>query len=443
MTLEESLPSIAELEKYFDRLWPICRSLTGAGFRDSMRILKELMPLEESEIPSGTQVFDWTVPDEWNIEDAFVENEVGVKVIDFKNSNLHVLNYSEPIDQWMDLEVLDKYLHSLPDQPNAIPYLTTYYKRRWGFCLTHEQRQRLKPGKYRAVIRSTLAPGVLTYGHAVLPATVKTADEVLLSTYLCHPSMANNELSGPLVMSYVFKALQALPERRYNYRFVVVPETIGAIAYLAKHGEWLKEHCKAGLVVTCCGDANRITYKRSRQGNAGIDRCVIDTLAGYKKSYGKSYEVEDFFPTGSDERQYCSPGFNLPVGSLMRSRYGTYPEYHTSLDDKSFISFEALQESVLLYLRALRAFECNERLVTTVRCGEPMLGRRGLYPSLGSSKQTEEAVSRMMYLLNFCDGENDLCAVAEKAGCSILDLASHASILKKEGLLVRQPGSSS
>jgi aminopeptidase-like protein len=423
------------LEKYFDRLWPLCRSITGSGLRQSLKILQELLPLELAEVPSGTKVFDWTVPDEWNIEDAYVADESGKRIIDFKSNNLHLLSYSEPVDQWMDLEALEKHLYSLPAQPTVIPYLTSYYKRRWGFCLTHEQRRKLKPGKYRAVVKSTLAPGSMTYGHCVLPATVKTQDEVLITTYVCHPSMANNELSGPLVASFLYGELKALPMRRYNYRFIMAPETIGAITYLATHGDHLKAHCKAGLVVTCCGDDGNITYKRSRQGGAEIDRCAESILTHYGKRNGKKVTFLDFFPSGSDERQYCSQGFNLPVGSLMRSMYATFPEYHTSADDKSFISFEALGESVSLYKQTLMALESNRKFQATITHCEPMLGPRGLYPTLGSEKQTEERVRLMMYLLNYSDGVHDLCAIAEKASCSVLDLAPVVVTLLEGGLL--------
>jgi len=434
--IAEQLPTESEVEALFDRLWPICRSITGNGVRESFAILSEVAPYELSEVPSGEKVLDWTVPKEWNIEDAFVEDESGHRVIDFRRNNLHVLGYSVPVDQWFSLDELQPHLYSLPEQPDAIPYFTTYYKERWGFCLEDRRRKALAPGRYRAVIRSVLAPGSLTYGHRLLPATHGGADEVLISSYLCHPSMANNELSGPLVTTYLYRALSRMPERRFNYRFVLVPETIGAIAYLARHGAHLKHHCKAGLVATCCGDGRAITYKRSRRADALIDRCVLDALGDYRRESGKEFTVLDFFPSGSDERQYCSPGFNLPVGSLMRSMYTAYPEYHTSLDNKSMISFAAMVESIELYLRVCLSLEMNETLYSTVPYGEPMLGPRGLYPTLGGARYTKDVVKDIMYLFNYADGKHDLCDIAGKAGSSILDLAAAAEPCKAADLLV-------
>lgn len=362
--IESLLPTERELERWFDRLWPICRSLTGNGFRQSLDILSEIVPYDRFETPTGAKVFDWTIPSEWNIEAGWIEDEHGARIVDFADNNLHVLGYSTPTDRWLTLDELQSHLHSLPDQPDAIPYLTSYYKERWGFCLTDRRRQALKPGRYRAVIRSTLDKGSLTIGHAIVPASgYDSGKEVLLSTYLCHPSMANNELSGPLVMSYLAHTLQRISKRRFSYRCVVVPETIGAIAYLARFGDTMKARTIAGYVVTCCGDDRTITYKKSRRGDSLTDRVTLHELA----RYAKPYQVVDFFPSGSDERQYCSPGFDLPVGSLMRSMYGRYPEYHTSLDNKSFISFSAMRESIALYLRMILAMEANRTYRTANR----------------------------------------------------------------------------
>jgi aminopeptidase-like protein len=430
--IESLLPTELELERWFDQLWPICRSLTGEGFRQSLGILSEIIPYEKFEMPTGTRVFDWTIPKEWNIEAGWIENERGERVVDFADNNLHVLGYSTPVDQWLTLDELQPHLYSLPEQPEAIPYLTSYYRERWGFCLTERQRTSLATGRYRAVIKSTLKSGSLTFGHHILPSTRgDSSSEILLSSYLCHPSMANNELSGPLAMTYVAAALQRVKNRRFTYRFVIVPETIGAIAYLSQFGGRMKERTHAGYVVTCCGDNHAITYKKSRDGNTITDRITLHELA----QYGKPYEVVEFFPSGSDERQYCSPGFNLPVGSLMRSMYGRYPEYHTSLDNKSFLSFGALRESISLYLRMQLSIEANRVYRTLVPYGEPQLGPRGLYPSLGSQKQTSEFVDRMMWLLNQSDGTNDLCAIAAKANCSVLDLAMIADLLVQKQLL--------
>jgi aminopeptidase-like protein len=436
--IESVLPAESRLEAYFDRLWPICRSITGNGFRSSLGILSEVAGYKATEIPSGTKVLDWIVPPEWNIDDAYVENEAGDRVIDFKKNNLHVVSYSVPVDEWLPLEELQKHLYSLPEIPNAIPYLTSYYNPRWGFCLSEEHRQTLKRGRYHAVIRSSLTPGHLTLGQRVLAATVGRAKprEILLSTYLCHPSMANNELSGPLVTTFLYECLQNIPNRRFQYRFLVVPETIGSIAFLARHGKALKRTLHAGFVVTCVGDDRRIRYQRSRRGDAIVDRIADVELT----AYGKPFDVFDYRPHGSDERQYCSPGFNLPVGSLMRSTYDTYPEYHTSLDDKAFISFAGLRESIALYLRLILAIELNETYVSTVVHGEPRYGIRGLYPSLGSERENMRFIQQMMWIVNQSDGTNDLCAIARRAGCSVLDLAPIASRLLEQGLLrVKRP----
>ena len=435
--IEAELPSEALLEHLFDRLWPLCRSLTGDGVRRTFAILQEFIPLVLNEVASGTKLFDWTVPLEWNVRDAYVADPTGKKWIDFKANNLHLLGYSTPTDLTLSLADLQKNLHSLPDQPTAIPYLTSYYSPRWGFCLSDEQRRKLPDVNYRVVIDSTLKAGALTYGEFFLPSTTGSEQEVLLSTYICHPSLANNELSGPLVTVGIYQALSRLARRKFNYRFVFVPETIGALAYLAKYGEHLIAHCAAGFVITCCGDNNKITYKRTRRGAEQVDRSVCQVLLAHQARTGKKYSVLDFFPCGSDERQYGSQGFNLPVGSLMRSMYGTYPEYHTSLDNKDFISFAALRESVELYLHSLLSLELNETYQATVIHGEPMLGPRGLFPSLGSQKSTDEMITKMMYILNFSDGKNDLLSIAERAGTSVTDLAPVAALLLEKELLTR------
>jgi aminopeptidase-like protein len=429
--IEALLPSTKELEAYFDRLWPICRSLTGDGFRKSLAIVSEIAPYEKLELPTGRKVFDWTIPKEWNIAEAWIADSSGKKVVDFKNSNLHVLGYSTPVDRELDLAELQEHLHSLPELPHAIPYRTSYYEERWGFCLAHAEREKLKPGKYRVVIRSRLEAGSLTLGRLTLPATSPSKRDFLIASYLCHPSMANNELSGPLVAAFVYRALSKLPKRRLNYRFAIGPETIGAISHLALDGEAMKSSLQGGLVATCLGDGRNITYKKSRRGAAPVDRVAANAL----KHYGKPHETLDFFPWGSDERQYCSPGFDLPVGSLMRTMYTRYPEYHTSLDDKSLISFDALRESVGLYLRVILANEANGRYVTTVAHGEPMLGARGLYPSLSTRKTSPQMLDRMMWIVNFSDGKHDLCAIADKIGCPLLELVPIVELLIEKGLL--------
>ncbi len=436
-TLKLNLPEPTFIESYFDRLWPICRSISGNGLRESFKILQEVIPLNLFEVPTGTKVLDWVVPKEWNIEDAYIEDAEGTRVIDFKTNNLHVVNYSVPVDVWLELDELQDNLHSLPHMPTAIPYVTAYYNEKWGFCLSQEARQKLKPGKYHAVIRSKLAAGAITYGECSLPSTEGSDQEVLISSYLCHPSMANNELSGPLVTAFLYDTLKHLPKRKYNYRFVIVPETIGSIAFLAANGEALKKNCIAGLVATCCGDANAITYKKSRRGDSLVDRCALNTLQNYFLETGKPFTAKEFFPTGSDERQYCSPGFNLPVGSLCRTMYGDYREYHTSLDNKDFVSFAATRETVWLYLQILMSIEVNSTFVNQAPYGEPMLGTRGLYPTMGGSTEliTKNHIQNMMYLLNFSDGSNDLCNIADRANCSVVELATIAEKLMEKKLL--------
>ncbi len=431
------MTQISEMQEYFDRLWPLHRSITGEGLRKSLRILKEIIPLNLSEVASGTQVFDWKVPMEWNIEDAYLLGPSGEKVIDFQQNNLHVVNYSEPVNCELSLDDLNPFLHSISDQPTAIPYVTSYYKSRWGFCLSENQRRSLVPGRYKAVIDSTLHAGSLTYGDCVVPSTENESREILISTYLCHPSMGNNELTGPLLSAFLYRKLAAQKVRRFNYRFVIAPETIGALAYLSKHGEHLKKYCHAGFIVTCCGTDDDLTYKRSRRGDATVDRCTEHVLKYFTPHIQTNYSVVDFFPEGSDERQYCSPGFNLPVGSLMRAMYGTYPEYHTSLDDKDFISLPALVNTIEVYMKTVQAIEANHTYLNTKPYGEPQLGSRGLYPTLANVRERDKQLKLTMYILNFSDGEHDLCAIAEKAGAPIWELYPIAEKLRERDLLRR------
>jgi aminopeptidase-like protein len=401
-----------EIESYFDRLWPILRSITGEGVRQTHDILAELVKLESHEIPTGTQVFDWTVPKEWKVNEAYLIDPNGKRILDVRDNNLHLVNYSIPFRGVVSKGELAQRLYSLPDKPTAIPYVTTYYAPRWGFCLSQRERETLPEGDYQVVIDTELIDGSLTLSEAILPG--ESEEEVLISTYTCHPSLANNELSGPLVAAFLYRELAKLESRQFTYRFVFLPETIGAITYLHLRGEHLKKHLVAGYVVTCIGDAGSFTYKRSRQETALADRAAEHTL----KHSRKPYKTLDFSPLGSDERQYCSPGFNLPVGSLMRSMYGTYPEYHTSLDNKAFISFEAMAESVEMYLKVMKTLESNRLYKNLFPYGEPQLGKRGLYETLGRNT-IPELSSAVFWLLNYADGEHDLLWIAEKSGYSI------------------------
>jgi aminopeptidase-like protein len=421
----------AELHGLAARLFPIARSLTGPGLRETLGILEEVAgaPTEVHRWPTGAQVFDWTVPEEWTIRDAWIRGPDGTKVVDFADSNLHVVGYSEPVHRRMALDELDAHLHSLPELPHAIPYLTSYYARRWGFCLPHERRERLAPGEYEVLIDADLGPGHVEVGEITLPGD--TDEEVLFSTYVCHPSLANNELSGPVIAAYLARLLRDRP-RRFTYRIVFLPETIGSVAYLHRFGDRLLQRLRAGYVITCAGDSGPFTYKRSRRGASLADRAAEHVL----RASGAAHRVVDFFPSGSDERQYCSPGFDLPVGSLMRTMYGTYPEYHTSLDDLSFVTPEGLGGTLEMYAAIVDVLECNETLETTVRHCEPQLGKRGLYPTLGSGRQRQERIDDMMWLLNMCDGTRDLIAVAERSGRPVTALAPVAAELKDGGLLI-------
>lgn len=413
-------------------LFPVCRSITGNGVRQTLSYLKNILPdLSIHEISSGYQAFDWTVPDEWNIKDAFIADEDGRKLIDFQSHNLHVLGYSEPVEKMMTYEELDGFLYSLPEQPDAIPYITSYYKRRWGFCLTENQRNQLRnnpSAKYYVKIDSTLEPGHLTYGELIIQG--KTKNEILLSTYICHPSMANNELSGPVITTALAQWLLQQQDLNFTYRILFIPETIGSIVYLSKHWQYLKQHTKAGFVITCVGDENNYSYIASRLGKTLADKvakhCLDHKVGDYKKF--------TFLDRGSDERQYCSPGIDLPVCSICRSKYGEYSEYHTSLDDLNFISPKGLEDSYQLFKECLWILENNKKHKLLVLC-EPQLGKRGLYPTL-STKESGASVRNMMNLIAYADGNHDLVDIAEIIGVYAGDLVDIANQLLDAGLFI-------
>lgn len=374
-----------------------------------MQILSEIIPLQISEVPTGKQVFDWTIPNEWNIRDAYIITPSGDKIACFENNNLHVVNYSIPVNRELTYDELIQHLHSIPEMPDAIPYITSYYKENWGFCLDHNTLITLpKEGNYRVFIDADLKPGSLTYGQFYLPG--KSKKEILFSTYCCHPSMANNELSGPLVTAFLAAEIAKKNDRYYSYRFLFAPETIGVIAFLDEWGETMKKNLAAGYVVTCVGDDGKFHYKKSRRDNALGDR-VAEHVLKFSKI---DYNIESFSVGGSDERQYCSPGFNLPVGSLMRTPYQRYREYHTSLDNKRYISFSAMAETIDTYLAISQLLEIDHVYFSTLAGCEPQLGKRGMYPSSVNPLYDRTNVHRMMHLLAHCDGTTNVIDIAER-----------------------------
>jgi aminopeptidase-like protein len=411
-------------------LYPICRSITGDGVRQTLDRLAEDLPLQIVEIPTGTSVFDWTIPKEWNVRDAYVKDAQGNRVIDFAKSNLHLLNYSAPYRGRLSLDELRPHLHSDPEHPDWIPYRTTYYREQWGFCLSHQQLSSLAEGEYDVVIDSSLTQGTMRYGECFLPGT--SAREVLVSVHVCHPSLANDNLSGISVAAFLAKHLAERPRRRYSYRFLFIPGTIGAIAWLALN----KDRAGAvahGFVLTCVGDRGKYHYKRSRQGNAEIDRAMEHVLA----ALSTSSEIRDFTPYGYDERQYCSPGFNLPVGCLMRSVWGEFPEYHTSADDLSFVTADALEESLEVCKSVVDVLENNRVYLSTNPFCEPALGKRGLYRATGGQGIGSDNLTRL-WVMNLADGQHSLLDIAERAAMPFATVASAAQELAGHGLLVEQ-----
>lgn len=421
-----------EMHGWMRDLFPVCRSLTGDGVRETLAYIARILPhLTVHEVPSGTQAFDWTVPDEWNIRSAYIEGESGRRLVDFANNNLHVVGYSTPVDEWMSLAELQPHLHSLPEQPDAIPYITSYYARRWGFCLPHSVREKLPEGRYHVVIDSTLEPGSLTYGEVMLKGSEEK--EILLSTYVCHPSMANNELSGPVVTTALARWLSSLPGRRYSYRIVFIPETIGAIVYISRHLEELRRRTVAGYVITCIGDDRAYSLLRSRDGNTLADRAAKLVM----RHHAPDHVEYSYLDRGSDERQYCSPGVDLPVASIMRTRYQSYPEYHTSLDDLSLVTPSGLEGGFTALRKVIELLEGN-RVYTAVHPCEPQLGRRGLYPTL-STRGAGNSVRAMTNLLSYADGTRDLVDIATLTGIGADEALETAGRLLNAGLILDLP----
>lgn len=421
----------AEMYALIAELYPICRSITGDGVRETLGILRKRIGLEVHEVPTGTPVFDWAVPKEWNVRDAYVAAADGRRVIDFKRSNLHLLGYSVPVHERMPLARLREHLFSRPDFPDVIPYRTSYYRETWGFCLSHRALETLPEGDYDVVIDATLERGSLTYGEWYLPGTED--DEVLLSCHVCHPSLCNDNLSGIAVVTELAGYLASQP-RRYSYRLVFIPGTIGSITWLARNEHGVSR-IKHGLVVTGVGDAGPFTYKRSRRGDAEIDRAAAHVL----RHAGAAHRVVDFSPYGYDERQYCSPGFDLPVGCFMRTPHGEYREYHTSADDLGFITPGALEESLRACQAIVEVLEGNLRYVNQNPKCEPQLGKRGLYRSLGGGLDRASREMAMLWVLNLSDGNHALLDIAERAGLPFAAVREAAAALAEHGLLKRAP----
>ncbi len=414
-----------------ERLYPICRSITGDGVRETLAILGEELPLEVHEVPSGTRVFDWTVPPEWNIREAYVADSRGRRLIDFADSNLHVVSYSQPLRRTMTFAELRPHLHTLPEQPRVIPYRTTYYEPGWGFCLRDDDLAAFREDeRYKVVIDASLDDGHLTYGELFLPG--ESREEVLISTHLCHPSLCNDNLSGIALASALARELAAGP-RRLSYRFLFIPGTIGSIAWLARNAAKVGQ-IEHGLVLSAVGDRGAPSYKRSRRGDAPIDRAMAHLLSGREGS-----RVLDFSPYGYDERQFCSPGFDLPVGSFSRSRHGEYPQYHTSADDLDFVSPGALEDSLDLCLGAFALLEANTCYENLNPHCEPQLGRRGLYRAMGGHHNPGDAEMAMLWVLNLADGKHDLLAMAERSGLPAQTLHFAATTLIEHGLLAERP----
>jgi aminopeptidase-like protein len=401
-------------------LYPLCRSLTGDGLRETLRRLQRLVPLTLHEVPTGTAVFDWTVPKEWNIRDAWVKNIRGQRVIDFQRSNLHVVSYSVPVRRHMSFAELRPHLHTLPDSPDWIPYRASYYTETWGFCLSQRQLDTLEHGDYEVCIDTTLEPGSLTYGELLVPG--ESSDEVLISCHVCHPSLANDNLSGIAIAAHLGRVLRSKP-LRYSYRFLFLPGTIGPITWLSRNEDAVPR-IRHGLVLVCLGDAGRLTYKQSRRGDAPIDRAAAHVLR-----HAGDHEIQSFSPYGYGERQYCSPGFDLPVGRLSRTPHDCYPEYHTSADDLTFIRADRLADSFAACLAIIDVLEHDRTYVNQHPKCEPQLGRRGLYREIGAEEMA------ILWVLNQSDGQHSLLDIAERSGLEFEPVRRAAALLARHNLL--------
>ena len=417
----------AAMHALASELYPICRSITGNGVRATLGRLSRDIPIEITEIPSGTAVFDWIIPEEWNVNEAWIRDASGREILNFHNQNLHVVGYSQSVHELISLEDLRERLFSIPEQPELIPYRTSYYRRTWGFCLPHQLLERLDDGEYEVFIDSTLEKGGLTYGELFLEG--ETTDEVLVSSHICHPSLANDNLSGIVVAAMLYKEIARRP-RRLSYRFLFAPGTIGAVSWLAHNPKEIPS-IKHGLVVTCVGDSGLITYKKSRRGDAEIDRAMSHVV----RTSGSPYQIEEFSPYGYDERQYCSPGINLPVGCIMRSPHGTFSQYHTSADNLDFIKPQYLEDTLGKILEAIDILETNGVYINLKPMCEPKLGNYGLYGDGGLHRNSDCDELALLWVLNQSDGYSDLLGIAERSGMSYKKILCAAEALEEVGLL--------
>ncbi|MGD1910489.1 MAG: DUF4910 domain-containing protein [Rivularia sp. (in: cyanobacteria)] len=419
-----------QLYELVSELYPICRSVTGNGIRETLKLISQHIPLSLHEVPTGTQIFDWTVPKEWNIKDAYIKNSQGEKIVDFANSNLHVVSYSIPIYKKISLAELKEHLFTIPDYPDWIPFRASYHTETWGFCLSYRQYLELKDEEYEVYIDSSLGAGNLTYGEYYIPG--ESTDEVLISTHICHPSLCNDNLSGIAIASFLAKHLsQTTP--KYSYRFLFIPVTFGSITWLSRNEDKIS-NIKHGLVLTCLGDSGNFTYKKSRRGDVEIDEVATYVL----KNSGQDYEIIDFFPYGYDERQYCSPGFNLPVGCLTRSPHDSFPEYHTSADDLNFVQPQYLAESFSRCILIINILENNQTYYNKNPKCEPQLGRRGLYKAYSGSQDKRQNQMAILWVLNLSDGNHTLLDIAKKSGMTFYEIKQAADTLLAHDLLTSE-----
>lgn len=423
-----------QIYRLAERLFPICRSITGDGVRETLAVLTDYIEDFETDyefkihqVPSGTKVFDWIIPKEWNIREAWIESEAGQRIIDFKKHNLHVMGYSTPIDKWVNLDELKKHIYTEPDQPDVIPYVTSYYKENYGFCMSETLKNSLLPGRYHMYIDSELVDGNLVYGEMILPG--KSKEEIFVSTYICHPSMANDECSGPALSAELIRFVSSMRERKYTYRFVFLPETIGAITYLSLHLDEMKKHIVAGFNLSCVGDERDYSMVESRYGDTLADRVLKNVLEHHSQ-----YTLYSFLKRGSDERQYNAPGIDLPVVCFCRSKFHEYPEYHTSADNMDLITPKGFQGSYEVMTQVFSALEYNGFYRTKVLC-EPQLGKRGLYSNVSKKGINGKDVDTLLDFIAYADGRNDLIGISNRIGVAIKTLIPIINILKEESLI--------